>query len=232
MRIFNRLFCWGVMKTISNLFFAALLAASLSACAAGHSEIQLTQASPVATANPQGVPVKIVTVKDARYFDPSPPNPETPSLAQEDFNNQSLRDRAIGRKRNGYGMAMGDVVLPEGTTVAGVVKTAVSNGFAAAGYRIVEPGQAGYDQATPVELRIKQFWCWFSPGFWEVKVSNVAEVDISGAPKPAADRLTVRGGASEGTMAATESRWQEIASKGLDLLTQNTTAALQGKPQQ
>lgn len=220
------------MKTILKIAFAALFAASLSACALDRSTITLDQAKLDAPVSSQFTPVKIVTVTDGRYFDPAPPNPDTPSLAKEDIGNAALKARAIGRKRNGYGMALGDVVLPEGTTVSVVVRTAVANGFKQAGYRVVEAGDPDYDKAAPVDVRVDKYWCWVQMGFWALKVHNASEVELTGVPGAAQPKLTVQGGVAESSMAVTESRWKETATKGLAALTQNVAAALRGQPQE
>lgn len=220
------------MKTILKIAFAALLAASLSACALDRSTITLDQAKVDIPAGSQVTAVKFVNVSDDRYFDSAPPNPDTPSLAKSDIDNAALKARAIGRKRNGYGMALGDVVLPEGTTVSGVVRTAVANGFNLAGYRVVEAGDPDFDKAASVDVQIDKFWCWVQMGFWSLKVHNASEVELSGVPGSAQPKLTVQGGVADSSMAVTESRWKETATKGLAVLTQNVAAALRGQPQQ
>ena len=65
----------------------------------------------------QGREVKIVRVSDRRTFQMKPPDPSTPSLKDEAIDNPAITSRAIARKRSGYGMAMGDILLPEGQTV-------------------------------------------------------------------------------------------------------------------
>ncbi|OIQ95890.1 hypothetical protein GALL_221360 [mine drainage metagenome] len=219
------------MKTILKFFAVAACAASLSACAAGRSVVTLDQAKITAPAQVQSVAVKIVQVTDARAFEEDPPNPSDPSLSSDDLHDAGLKARAIGRKRNGYGMAMGEVMLPEGSTVSGVIRTAVANGFREAGYRVVEAGQDGFDQARPVSLRIEQYWCWFQPGFFGVTVHNKGRIDVTGPLPNGATALVVQSGAKQTMMAVTEDDWQKIASEGLASLTANTAAALQGKPQ-
>ncbi len=219
------------MKTVLKFFAMAACAASLSACAASRSVVTLDQAKITAPAQTQAVAVKIVQVTDARTFEEDPPNPSDPSLSGDDVHDAALKARAIGRKRNSYGMAMGDVMLPEGSTVSGVIRTAIANGFREAGYRVVEAGQEGFDQARPLSLRINAYWCWFQPGFFGVTVHNRSRIDITGPLPNGASSLEIKGGAKDTMMAVTEDDWQNIASEGLASLTANTAAALQGKPQ-
>jgi len=209
---------------------AVAIIGTVSGCAASRSVVSLEQPSGTVVNPEQGIAVKIVKVTDARTFESSPKNPDTPSLSEEDMNNSSIKARAIGRKRGGFGMAMGDVLLPEDQTVAGMIENALTNGFRQANYRVLTLGDAGYDAAAPVKARVVKFWSWFQPGFWEVQVHNHAEVEITGALSVLKKGLTVRGAAVESGMAVTESDWQNVASEGLSNFSGNLVKALTGKP--
>ncbi len=210
---------------------AIILLSTVSGCASSRSVVSLDQPLNV-TANPeQGTAVKIVKVIDARIFEAAPKNPDTPSLPGEDVNNISLKARAIGRKRNGYGMALGDVLLPEGQTVSGVMKDTLANGFREANYRVLNPEDIGYAAAVPVEARITQFWSWLQWGFWQLKVRNQAEVEITGNLPPLKTGLTVRSSTTEPMMAVTEDDWQSTTSEGLKNFSDNLVRALNGKAQ-
>lgn len=70
------------------------------------------------TSNPKnGTPVKIVKVTDLRKFELAPKQPNIPSLKNGEITEKAITSRAIARKRNSYGMALGDIPLPEGRTV-------------------------------------------------------------------------------------------------------------------
>ena len=76
--------------------------------------------------NRTGVAVKINKIVDMRHFEPEPSDPSTPSLKRwDEINDKKITERAVARKRNSYGKAMGDILLPEGKTVGGLVESAV-----------------------------------------------------------------------------------------------------------
>jgi len=206
------------------------LAVMVSGCAASRSVVSLDQPSGTIPNPERGTTIKIVKVSDARTFEASPKNPDTPSLGGQDVNDSSLTARAIGRKRSGFGAAMGDVLLPEGQTVSDMMASTLTTGFRQANYRVLSPGDSGYETAVPVKARIVQFWSWFQPGFWEVEVHNRAEVELTGSLPVLKNGLMVRSEAKESMMAVTESDWQSIASEGLKTFSGNLVKALAGKP--
>ena len=184
-----------------------------------------------AVENPaQGLAVRIETVEDIRRFEAAPKTPDIPSLPADDILNTSLTSRAIARKRNGFGMALGDVLLPENQTVSQLVRDALAQGFRRAGYRVLKVGEAGYEQATPITARINEFWSWFNPGFASVTIKNRAAVDLAGAVPSLQNGVTVRNEVSESMQAVFEDDWRKIAGKGLAELSEKIQAALNSRP--
>jgi hypothetical protein len=214
------------MKALVTIVIVGMV----SGCAASRSVVSLDQPSG-AIANPeQGVAVKIVSVTDERHFESAPKNPDTPSLSEDDIGNNSIKARAIGRKRGGFGKALGDVLLPEGQTVSDMMGGALTAGFRQANYRVLVPGDAGYDAAIPVKARVIQFWSWLQMGFWQLHAHNRAEVEIAGPMQVLKDGLTVHGGSEVSSMAVTESDWQSVASQGVKNFTENLVKVLTEKP--
>src|ERR1043165_6603595 len=108
------------MSILANLARAVLLsfalAAALGACAVSRSVIDV-QVAPGAAAAANAAPATPARreVEDARQFQLKPTDPSVPSLGDaEELKDPGITQRAVGRKRNTYGMALGDVVLPEG----------------------------------------------------------------------------------------------------------------------
>jgi hypothetical protein len=62
--------------------------------------------------------VVITKVSDDRHFDNKPASPSVPSI-DGDVNSLTAEQRKafIGRQRNGFGKAMGDIVMASGQTV-------------------------------------------------------------------------------------------------------------------
>lgn len=216
---------------IKTLRVACVVAAMalLGGCATSRSVV-LPDAG-TAIENPaQGLAVRIEKIEDIRRFEAAPKTPDIPSLPADDLLNSSLTSRAIARKRNGFGLALGDVLLPEGQTVSRLVGDALAQGFRRAGYRVLTTGEAGYEQAAPVTARINEFWSWFNPGFAQVTIKNRAAIDLAGPLPPLKDGVTIRSEVSEGMQAVFEDDWRQIAGKGLAEVAEKLQAALNSKP--
>jgi len=199
------------MRDRPIVVMAALAAALLiSGCAVTRSEVQLgagPSAAPTAVAS--GKSIAIGKVVDARRFEASPREPSTPSLGSEG-GDDATRARAIARKRNTYGMALGDVLLAPGQTVAGVVREHLVVALRDAGYRVVDAGTGG---VPVVDVDIQQFWSWLTPGFFAVTVSTIVATDmrIGGRATPVAVRVTNQ----ESALAVTDGAWTEAVDKAM-----------------
>lgn len=206
----NRIF-WRLIT-----FVMALL---LVGCATSRSEIRLdssTVAAPVTEKHITKVQaVWIRSVVDERQFEAAPKDPSIPSLGFEGAAQATAetKARAFGRKRGGFGMALGDVLLEQGQTVSGVVREQLSVAFASAGYRVAaSESDAGADPLI-VDVRIKQFWAWINMGFWALTLNNRITTDLSfsGAVQP----VTVSVHLQEPHMAITDGAWTEDLVKAL-----------------
>ena len=125
------------------------------------------------TANPESTAlVKIVEVSDDRVFAIDPPQPSTPSLMNDEIDDPLITSRAVARKRNTYGAALGDILLPQGQTVEALVEDALAKALKEEGYKVVAEGDPGYAQALSLKARILEFWAWMTPGFWEIALEH------------------------------------------------------------
>lgn len=170
--------------------------------------------------------VKITKVTDSRKFELRPNSPAIPSLKDGQINNDAITSRAIARKRNGFGKAMGDILLPEGRRVEDIVKEAVQEALKKKGYSIAERNTPEYAEAVPVEVDIRQFWSWGTPG-WAFKLEFEAIVTIRGKVVfSTSEEETVRGYVLLRTQAATSRAWMNTIQKGLEILIDNIKAKL------
>ena len=172
-----------------------------------------------------GKVVKIARVTDRRVFEEAPPNPSTPSLKGMEIGDPAITVRAIARKRNGYGKAIGDILLPEGRTVEDLVREALVKSFREAGYRVVAD-DAKADKAASIEADIEQFWAWFTPGFWAVTLEFEAKVNIKGNVKAFKEGKMVRGYVLLHSQAAVTGAWLNTLNKGLENFTGEVKAEL------
>lgn len=206
---------------IATLFAAVVI---LSGCAVNRGELAVEAP---AAANPEtGQPVRIVDVVDKRVFVISPPDPSTPSLKNNEINDPSITNRAIARKRNGFGMALGDILLPEGETVEQLTASALATALKEKGYRVVPEGDPAYATALPLSANINQFWAWFTPGFWAVKLEYRADLELTGDWPLDGSSQTVGGTSKWSGLAATTAAWRELMNDGLSNLVLNLKATL------
>lgn len=175
-----------------------------------------------------GKQVKITRVTDMRTFEVNPSEADIPSLKDNQIHNQTITSRAIARKRNGYGKAIGDILLPEGRSVEDLVRDALRTSLRKKGYSVLTENSATneYNEALPIEVDIKQFWSWFRPGFWAAKLEFEAILDISGTALFDEGRQTIQGNVQLCTQAATTRAWKNTIMKGLENLMQNIQAAI------
>ena len=204
----------NMSSSISVRFLGICLAvAALAGCATGRDVIAPKFEAAVNPA--QGVPVRIVKVDDTRNFQVKPGSPSTPSLMDDNLNDEAIRSRAIARKRNGYGMALGDILVPEGQTVSTLTETVVARAFRESGFRVVAANDADYASAVPVTVRINKLWAWLEMGF-VLGVSSNYEVVLAGPIAPLQQGLTVSGQIKQTALVVTESVWVDIISKSLE----------------
>lgn len=143
---------------------AALVALFTSGCVVGRRTVDLSV--PKAPSYPASKgEVSIVSVTDSRVFENKPADPSTPSI-DGDVNTLTAdsKDIMIGRQRNTYGKAMGDIGLPAGRGVTTIGKELLAEALKRKGYTVSSaPGAP-----VSVSLKIQQFWAWGTPGMWSI----------------------------------------------------------------
>jgi hypothetical protein len=203
-----------VASLLKGMAIAIALGSSLSACAIDRSVVEIK--SPAMSTAPTKAVAKITEIRDLRQFDVNPPQPSMPSLGDaNEIKDAKLTSRAIGRKRNGYGMAMGDVMLPENTSVATLVRNAATRALQDKGYRVVDQTSPDFAMAAPLTIDIEQFWAWVNLGFFEGAMSFEARTKLAGPlidQNPAVVNATHR----KAIGAAFESYWIEVVQNGLE----------------
>ncbi|MEM5346150.1 flagellar biosynthesis protein [Paraburkholderia azotifigens] len=210
-----------------RLAIYGLAASILAGCAVGRTTVDVSALQGMNPAT--GKYVRIDSAQDKRTFTVAPPSADMASLDPAEDSSDASKARAIGRKRNGYGKALGDVVLPEGKTVSGLVESALTTGFQQAGYVVVKQGDPNFDSAAPVTAQIVDFWAWFQPGFWSVTTNQKSEVKLSGDVGALHGAQTLKTRVSESKQVVTSSDWQEIVEKGLAAIAQQTKDLINGK---
>lgn len=198
-------------------------------CAANRSELSLTTQSTAldkaAIQTDANAPVAVLrSVVDQRVYEQAPRDPSTPSLGFEgaDKASDELKARAIGRKRNGYGMAMGDLVLEEGDTVTSLVRAELEAALTQAGYRVVaEQDARAQADALIIDVEVKEFWTWLQPGFWSLKLHAkiLTDLSISNQSQPVVTSVRTY----ESRSFATDDAWMSVIQKALNEYREKTS---------
>lgn len=205
--------------TYFKAFTAAIALATLAGCATSRSEVDVVGPAPQAGKPGQGQQVYISAV-DERVFQIDPRSADIPSLKNDEIHDSQVTERAIGRKRNGFGKGLGDVVLPSGRTVSQLVGNAVASAYQQAGYQVVSSPSPS---AASVNVHIIEYWSWFSPGAFTVAVNNKAHLKIDQA---GAAPLEVVTSARDSMQVATDGDWKKINEQGLNAIVTQTSKQL------
>ncbi len=201
---------------------AGILVMAMTGCAASRGILDVRVQVP---GNPEtGQSVTITRVTDRRQFEERPNDPSIPSLKDNAINDATITSRAIARKRGSMGKAQGDILLPEGRSVEGLVTEAITRAFREAGYRVVEASSD--ERAIPIEADINQFWSWLSIGFWTLRVDFEARVGIKGDVAPFSDGRVVQVHQDKHVQAAGTGAWESTINKGMDKFVQEVKKQL------
>lgn len=207
-----------------RMVLGVVMVALLGGCALNRSQVAVNgEAGAVpTTASMNGKKVYISAV-DERVFHAKPATPDNPSVLFKQIDDKAITERAIARKRNLYGMHIGDVLLQPGHTVPGIVSDAVASAYRQAGYEVVSnPGVQG---ATGVQVNISQFWSWtVLRGVLDSVTYNRAVLNIKPADGP---EYQVKTEVNKEFDITTSDKWKIITEDGLKAVTQETLKHLQ-----
>lgn len=207
----------SIVGWAAKLGLAFVMSAALGACALTRSEVAVV---PDTVADPAGgVVVVLGPVTDERRFEVAPSEPSVPSLKEPgQIGDKQITNRAIGRKRNTYGAALGDVLLADPQTVSRLVAEAVKSGLRDAGYRVVEVDDPANARAPRVTVRVMEFWNWVTPGFSSIKLDHSARVILEGGLPALRQPVSISVDGREGYFAISESAWPPFVRQRLNEL--------------
>jgi uncharacterized lipoprotein YajG len=149
------------MKSWSVIPIVALIALQ-TGCVTGRRTLDLPVPAAAATSESNRGSVYVASVSDERKFENKPWDPSVPSI-DGDVNKMSAaeKDHMIGRQRNTWGHAMGDIGLPADDSVTKKARTLVEQGLRSSGYRVIDDPKA----SNSVAVSVNEFWAWSTPGF-------------------------------------------------------------------
>lgn len=193
-----------------RVIWGALLGAVvLSGCATNRGEMRLDVAQ---SANGgAGRTAFVDEVVDARVFENEPSDPSVPSLKGKTgaSADPAIKAKAIARKRNGFGQALGDIMLEDDQTVVGVTRDLLRAALASAGYRVVESRDQLGSDGIEVDARIEKFWGWFTPGFWSVTMEARIETPLVVTADGQQRELAIRAYGKNSGQSGREGNWVE-----------------------
>lgn len=196
----------------------ALLSCLLGACATSRSVIDVSTPSlNNVTQQTTGKDVYVSPPKDKRMFEAAPGTPSIPSLDPSENSSDKVRARAIGRKRNTFGKALGDILLPEGKTVESLTAASIRQAFQESGYRVLDDKSKVSESTYIVDAEITKFWSWMNPGFWAITLSAEISTVLDIRSPVGPNRQTVSVRASDNFQTGMESNWTEVIDKALKI---------------
>jgi len=198
--------------SIVTIFISVLF---LSGCATNRWVIDVPMPASGEVSKSNGKEIYINSVTDSRVFEVSPPEPNIPSLDPDEKQGDKIKQRAIARKRNGFGKGLGDILLPEGKTVESLISATLRQAFIENGYTVLNKKEQITDNTYLVDARINKLWSWMNPGFWAITLSTEITTDIAIKNKGATNEKVVSVKVSDTFQTGVESNWIEVMQSGL-----------------
>jgi hypothetical protein len=208
------------MARFAKRCFLIVLVVTASGCALNRSLID-TQMRIETLVNPNGKQVYIRSIVDNRQFQEKPPTPDIPSLGFGELKDatQELKSRAVGRKRNTYGKALGDIMLSEGQSVQKTVYEATRNAWHSLGYAVVDKQEDAKPDAILMDISIDKFWSYLSPGFWALtlksEITTTNTISLSQKDNPTVIMAT----AEESFQVASDTNWEKVLMSAINNFT-------------
>ncbi len=184
---------------------ALLLVVALTGCVTGTRSLQNLNVPDYENDKTASGTVYIKAITDNRTFEQKPKSPSTPSVrgVLSETPKEKL-STLIGRQRNGYGAAMGDVALPEGVTVQDKMRELLTEGLESRGYTVVDDQNANHQ----VSVDIEKFWAWFTPGFASVGFESNVQCTIDFESASGEKTVNVEGKGNNRGQVASNANWE------------------------
>jgi uncharacterized lipoprotein YajG len=189
-------------------------------CATNRGIMELSVPEDRAPAASGGKSVMIRSVTDKRVFEENPSDPSTPSLGFGGAGAATAdeRKRAIARKRNTYGKALGDILLKEGQSVETVAADLLKSSLRGMGYTVIGDRNQVKADTLVVDVTVNKFWAWFTPGFWALTLRSEIDttVTVDRAAGGAKQQKTIAAKAEKNAQAATTGTWAEVYQRAFE----------------
>ncbi|MFA5087656.1 MAG: hypothetical protein WC552_01325 [Candidatus Omnitrophota bacterium] len=207
----------------------AALIMGVTGCATnrGYLNIKVPEVTPAMS---NGKQVYIRSITDNRQFQDNPISADIPSLGSGGLKNATaeVKSRAIARKRNGYGKALGDILLDEGQSVEKSVYDVTRNALYSLGYDVVNTPQEARPDAIIMDISVDKFWGWFVPGVWAIslksEITTTHTITVPRKDNPIVITATARNVCQSGN----EANWKKVFRMVMDDFIQKARVEFQG----
>lgn len=203
---------------------AVCAAFALTGCATNVSEFKIDDQALTTTQTEQiqNQSIFIRNIVDARTFDPATRDPSVPSVICA---SETEKDHAIGRKRNGYGKALGSLVLTPEQTVRGLTREALENALLENGWNVIHDEKNVTPNTVIVDVTITKWWAWMNPGFWQLTLSSNMAATVQSTRK-GDQPINVASHYEEGFQMATETNWLTVLQHAFDRFVMDSKAQM------
>ena len=192
----------------------------LTGCAVGTSELQLVEPELFQKDVTATKSVFINLPTDNRVFNPQTKDPSVPSTEPS--------NKAVGRKRNSWGVALGDFSLAGDQTVNSLVKVALEKAFELNGFKVINDRADIAKSTLMVNSQITKFWTWINPSFSHITFSANIETDVEiKDSRKGEEKIKIEGRYSEGFPLFLTSNIQKILQKTYEYFIGNATLNLE-----
>ncbi|MBA3027552.1 MAG: hypothetical protein FP816_01890 [Desulfobacteraceae bacterium] len=195
------------------LFLPVLLFFSIG-CATNRGVVSLKQSVTTVPVQSSGKKVFIKSVTDQREFQENPATQDIPSLGFGGATaaTAEIKKRAIARKRNAWGKAMGDILLENGQTVESVISDSLKRSFGELGYVVLSNEQEVTSDTLVMDASIQKFWAYMTPGFWAISlscdISTTLRITVPKSNTGETETITVK--STKNFQTASEGNWMEV----------------------
>lgn len=189
---------------IHPILAAIAVSLLLSGCVVGRRTVALEIPTETTGSSTKGA-MHIAAVTDNRKFENKPAAPSTPSIDGDVTSmNEAQKSTMIGRQRNTYGKAMGDIALPAGDSVAQKARALVAEALKRRGYTLSDDASA----PNTASVSIDEFWAWFTPGMWSVSFEARVYCTLELKRSDTASTMTIKGYGINRGQVAKDANWK------------------------
>lgn len=180
-----------------------LLVPLTTACVTGTRNVQLAAVDYQNDVTADG-DIFIASITDDRVFEEGSGDPSVPSVNGDlDAFTAEQRAKLIGRQRNTWGKAMGEVALPDGGTVQEAVERLLNEGLQSRGYNVTSSDTGGARLSASTEA----FWAWSTPGMFSVSFEAKIECKLTLTVDGQTQQYSVKGYGINKGQVASDANW-------------------------